>query len=303
MVRGFAVLWMILVQLFDMFFRYPFHYGVFHQTIGKYVNWFPIFMVVAGFSLRLMFERYVIRKFYWKVLKRTIYFAGIGLFLTIWCEFDISYIQVLDREIVGAIGVNLLLLSLLFLVNMITTDRNYQAVCFGCGCFIMIVANQVFALDGWFNVFWLQSFMMFGVLLAILRRHNFFWLFAGFASVIVGLSQIHNVDYGNRNVEFWFLNVGVIALILFVASRVRVDALERILNYSGRHALFLYFFHYAIFRRVLLSSGLLESFELMESIALTIISVIILVMLQKCYRLIRHRLDYSLVVKRMLAWI
>jgi len=292
---------MILVQLFDMFFRYPFHYGAFHQTIGKYINWFPIFMVVAGFSLKLMYERYVVRKFYGKVLKRTIYFVGIGLFLTIWCEFDISYIQVLDREIVGAIGINLLLLSPLFLVNMITTNRYYQAACFGCGCLSMIVANQVFALDGWFNVLWLQSFMMFGVLLASLRHHNFFGLFAGFTSVIVGLFQIHSVDYGTRNVEFWFLNVGVIALILFVASRVRVDVLQRILSYSGRHALFFYFFHYAIFWRVLLSSGLLKSFELMESIVLTSISVIILVMLQKSYRLIRHRLDYGLVVKRVLA--
>lgn len=301
MVRGFAVLWMIFVQLFDMFFRYSFHYGVFYETIGKYVNWFPIFMVVAGFSLRLMFERYVVRKFYWKVLKRTIYFACIGLFLTIWCEFEISYIQVLDREIVGAIGMNLLLLSLLFPINMITTNRYYQAACFGCGCFSMIVANQVFALDSWFNVLWLQSFMMFGVLLATLRHHNFFWLFAGLTSAIVGLSQIHSVNYGNRNVEFWFLNVGVIALILFAASKVRVNALERILSYSGRHALFFYFFHYAIFRRVLLSSGLLKSFGLVEAVALTIISVIILVMLQKCYRLLRQRLDYGFVVKPMSA--
>jgi len=301
MVRGFATLWMIFVQLFDMFFRYSFHYGVFHETIGKYVNWFPIFMVVAGFSLRLMFERYVVRKFYWKVLERTIYFAWIGLFLTIWCEFGISYIEVFDREIVGAIGINLLLLSLLFPINMITTDRRYQAACFGCGCFSMIVANQVFALDGWFNVFWLQSFMMFGVLLATLRHRNFFWLFAGFISVLVGLSQIHSVDYGNRNVEFWFLNVGVISLILFAASKVRVDVLERTLGYFGRHSLFFYFFHYAIFRRLLLSLGLLKSFELIESIALTIISVTILLMFQQCYSLVRKRLDLGFVLKRMRA--
>jgi hypothetical protein len=296
-VRGFAVLWMISVQLFDMFFRHPFLYneGIYHEAISKYINWFSIFMVIAGFSLRLMFEKYDTRKFYWKVLKRTIYFACIGLFLTAWCEFKIAYIQVFDREIIGAIGINLLLLSLWFPVNWITSNRYFHTVWFGCGCSIMIVANQIFALDGWFNVFWLQSFMMFGVLLATLRQHKFSWIFGGVTLLSVGLSQIHIADYSNRNIEFWFLNTGVITLLVLLTSKIRTDdVLVRTLNYFGTHSLFFYFFHFSIFGRLLLSSGLINRFELTESIILTLTSVTTLVMFQKGYSLIREKRAHAI---------
>ena len=153
-VRGFAVLWMLFFQLLDMF---CFEYDLYGQEWLRYVNWLPVFMVVVGFSLRLAFKKYGVKRFYVRVFKRGVWFVLLG-------------------------------------------------------------------------------FMCFGVFLAYVLDNR--------------------------------LGVGVYG-----------GFMGRVLRYFGVHALFLYFCHFAVVRRLLLSLGLFKGFGFSSGLVLTVVSILGLVLM------------------------
>gem|GEM_PF-6535673 len=279
-VRGIAVLLMIGFQLFDMFSK---DFGLYdtHYHAIRYVNWFPMFMIIAGFSLELMFDKYNVRTFYLKVLRRFLLFTLISWFMIFWCQFKVNPL-LFDGEIVGAIGLNLALLSLFFSVIALQRNKFFRIAWFGSWCVIMVVLNGVLQIQlGFFNVFWLQSFMMFGVLLAALRNHNTLWLLSSLVLLILGLLNIGTVDLWNQNIEFLFLNWGLTGLVLSALRTMKINLLGRVLSYFGRHALFFYVLHYVFVYKILLLTKSVKAFGILDSIMLTLFSVLVLIVLHK----------------------
>jgi uncharacterized membrane protein len=286
MVRGIAVLLMIVFQLFDMFSK---DFGLYntHYHMIKYVNWFPMFIIIAGFSLELMFDKYNVKTFYLKVLSRFLLFTLVSWFMIYWCQFKVDPL-LFDGEIVGAIGLNLAFLSLFFLVEALQRNKVLRVAWFGSWCVIMVVLNGVLQIQpGFFGVFWLQSFMMFGVLLATSRNHSTLWLLSSLVLLILGLLNIGTVDLWNRNIEFLFLNFGFTGLVLSILRMTKINPLGRVLSYFGRHALFFYVFHYVLVYKILLLTNSGKTFGIFDSILLTLASVLVLVVLHKLKTLIK----------------
>lgn len=286
MVRGIAVLLMIVFQLFDMFSKDFGLYNTHYHTI-RYVNWFPMFIIIAGFSLELMFDKYDVKTFYLKVLSRFLFFTLVSWFMIFWCQFKVNPL-LFDGEIIGAIGLNLAFLSLFFLVEVLQRSKVLRIAWFGSWCVIMVVLNGVLQIQpGFFNVFWLQSFMMFGVLLATLRNHSTLWLVSSLVLLILGLLNIGTVDLWSQNIEFLFLNFGSTGLVLSILRMTKINPLGRVLSYFGRHALFFYVLHYVFVYKILLLTNSGKTFGILESIMLTLASVLVLIVFHKLRTLVK----------------
>jgi len=242
-IRGFALLWMLFFQLLDMFSTY----NLYGQHWFYVVNWVPIFFIVAGFSSNLMFQKYGTKRFYIKVLRRFMFFSCIGFFLTSWCGFTANSLFIFDRDVVGAIGLNLLLSSLLFLFSSKISNIFHNVLWFGfCGS-IMFILNWLFPLDVIFSPFVMLMYMCFGVALAFLRETK----------------------------------------ILRIAHYIEKIPFSKVLRYFGEHSLFFYFFHFAIFQKLLLVMNRFQTFSVAEGAFLTVSSILTLVILEKFRSLLR----------------
>ena len=239
-IRGFAVLWMIFFQLLDMFSDY----NLYGQHWFYVVNWVPIFFVVAGFSSNLMFMKYGVKRFYVKVLRRFTFFASIGFFLVYWCEFKAKSLLVFDADVVGSIGLNLLLLSILFLFTVKTSNIKHNVLWFGFWSLFMFVLNWLFPLDVIFSPFYMLFLMCIGIYLAFLKEK-------------IPFQYIKKIPF------------------------------RKVLAYFGKHPLFFYFFHFAIFQKLLLVLNRFQTFSVAEGVFLTVSSVLILVILEKSRSLLR----------------
>ena len=145
--------------------------------------------------------------------------------------------------------------------------------------------NRVLQIQlGLLNVFLLQSLMMFGVLLAILRNHNTLCLLSCSVLFTIGLFSVNTANLGNaraQNIEFLFLNGGLAGLTLSVLRTVKFNLLGRVLNYFGRHALFLYVLHYVFVYKILLLTNSVKAFGILDSLLLTLASVLALIGFQR----------------------
>lgn len=277
MVRGLGLLYMLVFQILEMYSQDVDLSGNFYWLLGRnYFSWFSVFMVIAGFSIVLMFEKYQDKQFFTKAFWRLIRFIIIGYFLVFWCQFQVA--TVFD-EVVSAIGLNLMILSpFLFLSKYM--DQKARPIYFATCCVLFAVLNHTFHLEGAFNIFWCLSFMFVGVLLAQLSS-QISWLLIGF--VFIALSFVGETPNMHlRNIQYWFSSCGVICFILLATMFLQeVDVVRKFLSYFGKHTLFFYFFHFAIFRFALLITGWWKSWNLYEGLALTLASILVLVCLQK----------------------
>jgi len=239
--RGLAVGWMVFTQLWDMYCR-EFCYAT--AVIGNALRWMSggrsgsfsvfdmswlgLFFVVAGFTLKLGWDRYDAATFVWKTFMRSIRFVAVGVLLLFWLGFALEPFS----EVVSSIGINLLLL-IPFLSAFQFRRGWVQVFAFTLSSLAMAVWNAAFRLPWLFDPFMCLGFMLFGVALA-----NF-----------------------------------------------------------GRHALFFYFFHFAIFDKLLHVSNLRQIFPAPLSLILATISLGILVLLEKSY----HHLPLSQNAKLYLA--
>lgn len=230
MLRGFSILWLLVFQLLDMFSVYDL-YGQFWFQLG--FNWVAPFFIIAGFSCNLMLEKYSIRRFYLKVLRRLVFFVGIGFFLTFWCGFQAKSLFIFDREVVGAIGFNLAILSVFFSFAYKIKNDFLNATWFFSLSVIMFVLSQVIALDVIFNPFIMLFYMTFGAMLGFLKNTKLFII----------AEYLEKIPFAN------------------------------VLAFFGRHSLFFYFFHYAIINKILLESNLLKTVNIIDGLILTLLSI------------------------------
>jgi len=175
------------------------------------------------------------------------FFSCIGFFLTSWCGFTANSLFIFDRDVVGAIGLNLLLSSLLFLFSSKISNIFHNVLWFGfCGS-IMFILNWLFPLDVIFSPFVMLMYMCFGVALAFLRETK----------------------------------------ILRIAHYIEKIPFSKVLRYFGEHSLFFYFFHFAIFQKLLLVMNRFQTFSVAEGAFLTVSSILTLVILEKFRSLLR----------------
>lgn len=236
MLRGFSILWLLVFQLLDMFSVYDL-YSQFWFQLG--FNWVAPFFVIAGFSCNLMFEKYSIRRFYFKVLRRLVFFVGIGFFLTFWCEFQAKSLFIFDRDVVGAIGFNLSILSVFFVFAYKIKSKFLNATWFFSWSVIMFVLSQIVSLNVQFNPFAMLFYMSFGAMLGFLKNTKPF----------------------------------------IIAEYLEKIPFVNVLAFFGKHSLFFYFFHYAIINKILLETNLLKTVNIIEGLILTFISIFGLVCL------------------------
>lgn len=278
MVRGLAVLWMIFVQLIDMYCFMGLYGGELYWMI-KYINWTSVFFIVVGFSVKLMLEKYGVSSFVRRNILRGLMFVIIGAFLIWWCEFNVSSIF---GEAVASIGINLIFLT--SFVYIFYRSGKYDFIFFYVFAGVMLFLDLFLKLNEYLNPFWLLSFMFLGFSLASLRNKKGELI----TLVSVGLAfpvVVANSDCLSRNVSFWISSSFFTMLMLFLTKYLqKIDTIRQLFSYFGRHALFFYFFHYFIFKKLLLMTGLEASFPLMESAFLSLCSILLLIALEKFRR-------------------
>ncbi|UCG44864.1 MAG: DUF1624 domain-containing protein [Candidatus Bathyarchaeota archaeon] len=280
MIRGIAVLLMIVFQLLDMFSR---DFGLYdtHYHFFRYVNWVPLFLIIAGFSLKLMFDNYDSKTFYSKILRRLLLFTSISWFIILWCQLDVNLLT-FDGEIIGAIGLSLAFLSLFFLVETYQSSELFKVAWYGSWCFLAGFLNLFLQIQhGFFSFFWLQSFMTAGVLLATLRNHRNISLLSSLVLLSLGLINIRTVDIWSQNIELLLLNWGLTGIMLSVLGWMKANPLGRALSYFGRHTLFFYVLHYVLIYKVLNLTNSFKTFSIPEGIMLTLFSVLVITVLCK----------------------
>lgn len=278
MVRGLAVLWMIFVQLIEMYCFMGLYGGELYCMI-KYINWTSIFFIILGFSVKLMLEKYGVSSFVRRNILRGLMFVIIGAFLIWWCEFNVSSIF---GEVVASIGINLIFLT--FFVSVFYKSGKYDFIFFYVLSGVMLFFDLFFKLNEYLNPFWLLSFMFLGFSLASLRNKKgelITLVSFGLAFPVV----VANSDCLSRNVSFWISSSFFTMLMLFLMKYLqKIDTVRQLFSYFGRHALFFYCFHYLIFRKLLLLTGLEANFPLMESVFLSLCSILLLIALEKFRR-------------------
>ena len=279
MTRGFAVLWMISIQLLDMFTDEFNLYVEHYDFVLKYTNWLPIFLIVSGFSLNLMLDRYGRKAFLKKNIIRGLKFIAIGILLALWCGWNLP--TPFD-EVVSSIGMSVLIFSILLYLIGFSTRRHYLASLFASmSC--LVAFNTVFYVEGAFNPFWCLSFMIFGFILGRLRSRVY-----GFFSLSSCLMNFHVVDYFGRTLGFWVLNVALVspffALMVFLE---KFGTVSGFLGYFGRHSLFFYVFHFAIFQKLLVVTNSYNMFPFSVSVFFVALSILALVSIERLWYYLR----------------
>lgn len=158
-IRGVAVLWMVVFQTLDGFGFYDL-YGSSWFQFG--LNWVRLFWFVSGFSCVLMCRKYNLKRFWLKVAYRFTLFSAVGLSLAFIVPFNIPQVWIMPNiwlyEAVGSIGLNLVFLSVLVWIDKISV---YVA-----SLFILLTAQITIALNVMFNPFEVLAFMILGSILA-----------------------------------------------------------------------------------------------------------------------------------------
>lgn len=154
-IRGVAVLWMVVFQTLDGFGFYDL-YG--SQWFQFGLNWVRLFWFVAGFSCVLMFRKYDLKKFWFKVAYRFTLFSCVGLLLALVVPFNIDITQIWFNEAVSSIALNLVFLSMLVCINRFSV---YVA-----SLFVLLTVQITLPVNVMFNPFEVLAFMTLGCLLA-----------------------------------------------------------------------------------------------------------------------------------------
>jgi len=262
MLRGFAVLLMLFTQIWDMFSRDFNMYSSHYVFVLKYFNWLSIFLVVSGFSLMLMFERYPRKEFLKKNSLRCSWFVIAGFLLSFWCGFPLSPFS----EVVMSIGISAGLLGCIMFL-FFNKKNSLFLVCLLLVLFF--ISNLTYSYKHPFNPVWLFNFMLFGMFLAITRKHMLIWCIIPFLSLIASVPQI---DYYSRTVDFLFFNLFVVtALFIVMKGLENYDRFCKFLSFFGKNAFWLYILHFAVVQKGLVFFNTYKTFNLFESLVFTFI--------------------------------
>lgn len=290
MVRGFAILWMIFVQLLDMFSSSFNMYAEHYEYALKYVNWLPIFLIVSGFSLKLMLDKYDTKTFLRRNILRSLRFIIVGVLLILWCDWKLPTIF---DEVVSSIGINVSILSVFLYVFSLSNRLVFLSSLFVfTSC--LVGFNSVFYVEGAFNPFWCLAFMAFGAMIASFKDYNWKLL-----PLFLLLGHFSEIDFFGRTFGFWIVNITFVSLcigLMQLLERYRVIA--GFLGYFGKHSLFFYVLHFAIFQKLLLVTSSYGTFPLGISLLFVILSIFSLICMERFYHFFHLQEKWHSVLRR-----
>jgi hypothetical protein len=276
--RGFAVLWMVCLQILE-FFSMDFQmYAHSLFRLFDFVNWLPTFMFVSGLSVWLLVEKRL--SFGWSKwrimfhgLKRYISYIFLSLALCLWC-FSLQIFLELN-EILIAIGVYALITLCLLLIF------------FGREWFLVPLSFLVYGLSSWFRSllgFQVYPFYLilpffflgsFSAKLIIKRDFRGSILFEFLLLAIIATLAFagDNFSYAEDSLGFVIFNVFLTVLLFLIVSKFQEIRILNIFSFAGRNALFFYVFHYAVWYKLAVSLGISHSLDWTISIIWTFFSV------------------------------
>jgi uncharacterized membrane protein len=279
-IRGFAVLWMVLFHTLDFFVNFQ-KYGRTWYHFLVLTNWLPTFMFVSGMSVWLMVNKRLGSGFSrWKILlhglKRYVSYIFLGLILCLWL-FDFQ--SFLDfNEILVAIGVYALVTLCLLLVV------------FGTEWIFLPLAFVVYALSFWFRgplgsqalpfylmlpFCFLGAFSVKFVIEKDLNKLTLFELLLLVAIVILAFLG-DSFSYVEDSLGFVVYNVLLIIVLFVIVDNFQHMKILNVFSFAGRNALFFYVFYFAVWSKLAAFLDTSRTFDWPSSILLTSLSVAVI---------------------------
>lgn len=273
-VRGFAVLWMVLFQTLDFFSKDFQLYGSLLHDYLDFVNWLPIFMFVSGVSVWLMVnKRLASGSSKWRVLvhglKRYGFYIFLSLLLCLWCFSFQTFLNL--NEILVAMGVYATVALCLLLVVYSREWILIPAVFATYGLFFWFRNPLGFQ---FYPFYWALPLFFMGALFAKSaygkedKKQILLSLF--FIATIAVLAALgDDFRYTSFSLGFAFVNVALVALFLRVVGEKQNSKPLRVFSFAGRNALFFYLFHYAVLFKIATALNVFQVLDWPVSILVT----------------------------------
>jgi len=277
-VRGFAVLWMVMFQTLDFFSRDFQLYGFLLRDYLDFVNWVPIFMFVSGVSVWLTVNKRLSSgspKLGVLVhgLRRYASYVLLSLLLCLWCFSFGTFLRL--NEILVAMGVYAIVALLLLLV---VYNRELLLV---------PIAFGIYGLSFWlrsplgfqyYPFYWALPLFFLGAFFAKLtrrkeRRGRVLLLLFLLAAVAVLAALGDDFRWTSYSLGFAVLNVALIIMILPAVGKLQNTMAMRVFGFAGRNALFFYLFHYAVLFKIAVVLNVFQRFDWSVSILVTCLGV------------------------------
>ena len=277
-IRGFAVLWMVLFQTTDFFSKDFRLYGFIWNDYLDFLNWFPIFIFVSGMSVWLMINKRLNSDHSkWTVLiyglKRYTFYIFLGLLLCLWC-FNLEVFLSMN-EILVAIGIYAIVtLCILLMVY----DREV---------ILIPIIFITYGLSYWFRnplrfqyypFYWTLPLFFVGALFAKLRyakeRKEGAFLLLFFLISLAALTVVgDSFRYVDSSLGFAVFNATLVIIILPVIEEEQNAKTLEVLGFMGRNALLFYLFHYVVLYKVANGFDVFQSLDWPPTILVTCSSI------------------------------
>lgn len=273
-VRGFAVLWMVLFQTLDFFSRDFKLYGWLLRDYLDFVNWVPIFMFVSGVSVWLTVnKRLSSSSSKWMVLvhgmKRYSSYVLLSFLLCLWCFSFQTFLRL--NEIIVAMGIYAIVVLLLLLA---VYNRELLLV---------PMAFATYGLSHWvrsplgfqfYPFYWALPLFFLGAFFAKLMQRKehkkqvlLILLFLAAVAVLAALGD--DFRWTSYSLGFAVFNVALIIAVLPVVGKLQNTRLMRVFGFAGRNALFFYLFHYAVLFKIATALNVFQVLDWPVSILVT----------------------------------
>ena len=288
-VRGFAILWMVLFETldifsseFDLWNRYWYAFGF------DIINWVSLFMLVAGVGIKLSVDSQL-KKGKGKIgtfvrgLRRYLFYLGLSLFLCLWVA-DIGLFLSLG-EFPGAFSIYAIITLVLVLIV-----ENHTSVLliltYGISFFLQeyvsyfLIGLKISPFFYGFTVWNILPFMITGVYVAHMidqsNKKSMLKLFAALLPVALVLLFLGDFpSYFNGTISYAVDDI-LIIVALFVSLLVllpRLPQASRFFGFFGRYSIVFYVAHVALWYKLLLILDKVKTFDLAQSILLTLASI------------------------------
>lgn len=285
-VRGFAVIWMVVFQTFDFFSRDFDLYGNFWYIFLDSFNWFSIFMLVSGVSMWLMVNKRLQKghsraRILLNGVKRYGFYVFLSFALSLWC-FNLDTFLKLN-EILGAIGVFALsaLVLLLILYNLEVTFVPLMFLVFGLSLW-----TRTFFLDRFYPFYFILPFFFAGIFLSkrvMNKKISGLLVFdlslLPILAILVYLGD--SFSYVDKALGFVLFNIFLSVLIFILAIRLEHWRVWDFFSFVGKHALIFYVFHFAVWFKLLVYLSMYQSFNLISSALLTFFATVVIFIVAK----------------------
>jgi len=298
--RGFSMFWMMVIQLLD-FVSNNYIMSVnweraspFWLITHDHVNWLPYFCVISGVSVWLMVTKRLEKgqsklHIFVRGWQRYGYYITLSMLLCLWCMRWDTFIWL--NEIIGAIGVYAfitLILTLIFYKHEWIFPILAVSLCFigyyhGHKFDPILKWNQ-------YRFYWMLPMWFWGVFFAkyiakkdkdkLLTGSIMLFLFF----VLFELIEKSEIRYSQRDFTFIIFNSALVILSFAILSSIDLNPQSWIykhLDYFGRHSLFFYVFHLAVYFKLIRYTGLFQCFDPLPSIILMIMGILFMYLLRR----------------------